>query len=232
MAIVMTEPTNESKPADCRPWAFLFALEREARPFTQRVANTGDRTIIRVTGIGAHRAAIVTARVIDEFSPAAVIACGFAGALRPTLKVGDLVAAREVVDGLDRVWPCSAITGSQRVLTAKRIIGEPADKADMFAKFDADAVDMESAAIAKVCCERGIAFGCVRVISDTAATRLSPRIMCLLSSGDVSWLGAALALVKSPLLFLEMTRLARDTKFAADRLAEALATQSAGKSSR
>ncbi|MBN9118221.1 MAG: hypothetical protein J0I06_03515 [Planctomycetes bacterium] len=85
-----------------------------------------------------------------------------------------------------------------------------------------DAVDMESAAVAEVCAERGVRFLAVRAVSDTVDTALSPELVRLLSGGNVSVRKACGALLRKPALLGEFLRLARDTKLAARCLAGAL----------
>ncbi|WP_439631359.1 phosphorylase family protein [Gemmata sp.] len=129
-----------------------------------------------------------------------MIAAGFCGALVPALRVGDVVT-------------------SPRIFTADRIVGTPAEKRLLAAQHDADAVDMESAAIAEACSARGVAFRAVRAVSDAADTALSPELVRLLSGGNVSPWKAMRALVRKPALLGEFLRLARDTNLASRTLA-------------
>ena len=62
------------------------------------------------------------------------------------------------------------------------------DKRRLGTLHQAGAVDMEAATVARWCHRAQIPFGCVRAISDEAATELSPRLESLLSGEKVSWL--------------------------------------------
>jgi adenosylhomocysteine nucleosidase len=84
------------------------------------------------------------------------------------------------------------------------------------------AVDMESAVFAARCTQAGIPFGCVRAISDEAATTLSPALTSMLSGGRVSPWRVGLNLARRPWMLPELLRLARDTRLAAECLAETL----------
>ena len=65
---------------------------------------------IHVTGIGRKRARATLAKILSESnSPSIIIAAGFCGALQPSLKVGDVVIASEVIDEAGHVWP---VTGN------------------------------------------------------------------------------------------------------------------------
>jgi adenosylhomocysteine nucleosidase len=132
-----------------------------------------------------------------------VIAAGFCGALVPVLRVGDVVT-------------------SPRILTVDHLVSDPAEKRRLAERHGADAVDMESAAVAEVCAAKGVPFLAVRAVSDTVDTALSPELVRLLSGGRVSVWKALRTIMRRPRLLGEFRRLARDTKLAARNLAEAL----------
>jgi adenosylhomocysteine nucleosidase len=180
----------------------LFALEREAAPF-RWLAQGLPHVRVLVTGVGRSRARAAAERLLREtHPPALVIAAGFCGALAPHLKVGDVV--------------------TERLLTVDHLVSDPAEKRRLAEEHDADAVDMESSAIAGVCAARGIEFRSVRAVSDTADTSISLELVQLLSGGNVSIWRAMKALARKPALFGEFRRLARDTRLAARNLADAL----------
>jgi adenosylhomocysteine nucleosidase len=109
-----------------------------------------------------------------------------------------------------------------RLLTAARIIGTPDLKRAAAIPFRASVVDMETAAIARICNEHAIPCAAVRVISDSVDTTLSPELINLLSGGDVSIRRTLAAVLRQPSLLAEFRRLARDTRIAAERLADYL----------
>ena len=166
--------------------AVLFALEREAAPF-RRAARGLKGVTIAVSGVGRTRAREAAERLMQE-QPALVIAAGFCGALKPSLRIGDVVT-------------------SPHILTVDHLVGDPAEKCRL-GEFH-DAVDMESAAVAEVCAGQGVRFLAVRAVSDTVDTALSPELVRLLSGGNVSVLKACAALVRKPSLLGEFLRLAR-----------------------
>src|SRR5438094_5129989 len=100
----------ESKPTRGVGWAFLFALRRESAPFARGLrlvhrypdapcaaarveTRRGGGAVILETGIGADRAAAASRWALSHVAPRLVVACGFAGALAPTLHVGDVLLA-------------------------------------------------------------------------------------------------------------------------------------------
>lgn len=216
----------------------MFALEREAKPFRRRCRSA----VIEIIGVGTCTATVGATKAIQRHRPTSVVSVGFAGALKDGLHVGDVVVAAEIVcepgllqprDPSDRVacrWQLDADrlrsgfakTSAARVLTTNTLAATVADKRRLAERFNADVVDMESAAVASVCAKLRLPLTCVRAVSDAVDTPLSLRLASLIAGGRVSIFRMLLAILRQPSLLPEMCRLARDTRFAAERLAEAL----------
>jgi adenosylhomocysteine nucleosidase len=164
------------------------------------------------------------------YRPQRLIFAGFAGALTEPLQVGDIVVADEVIDRHGRsfrtTWPGDAADTSAwhrgKLLTVDELTATPEDRRRLAEEHQAIAVEMESAVFASRCTQAGIPFGCVRAISDEAATTLSPALMTMLSGGSVSPWRALLALGRRPWMLPELLRLARDTRKASEQLGNAL----------
>jgi nucleoside phosphorylase len=167
------------------------------------------------------------------YEPRLVLSAGFAGALAEERQVGDVVLATELADEHGKTWrttwPGDLPKGEWRpplhrgrVLTVDRLAGEPEAKRTLGRTFEATAVDMESAIVADACSRHGMPFGCVRVISEDVHTRLSPRLVSLLSGSQVSPLRVAGALVRSPGMTRDLMRLRKQTRLAAAQLGKAL----------
>jgi nucleoside phosphorylase len=165
------------------------------------------------------------------FQPHLVISAGFCGALQHGYAVGDVVIATDVVDFAGQRWQTSwperpldgldELPRHGRILSSPRIIATSADKRMLGHRYDAVAVDMETATIARRCAERGVPFGSVRAVSDDVDTTLSAKLLSTLSGGKPpSHLG--ILLIRHPAFALEIWRLARNTRIAAQRLAAAL----------
>jgi adenosylhomocysteine nucleosidase len=201
----------------------LFALRRE-RMFFQ---NQSDFQVLE-TGVGRDAVQATLDRLFDhDVVPPFVVYAGFAGGLDPALRIGDVLLADTILDESGRSWPAtwpSDSTGIRRgrLLTTERLLGSVADKQRLREIHQAEAVDMEAAFVAARCAERHVPFGCVRAISDTADTPLSPALVGLLSGGVLSPWRASLAAARHPALLGEFWRLARDTRWAAHQLASAL----------
>jgi adenosylhomocysteine nucleosidase len=211
----MASPERAGRDARRFTIAFVFALGAECAPWRARhvqheadagsVASVSQRTLVRETeiesarvrsatvGVGAPRLDEMASLIFDDVD--AVAAVGLAGALRPTLKPGDIVVARatrvvtssEARDGARSSSPKgqdlagAAISADERILAAAsragaivveslltldRIAGTAAEKRALAS--EGDAVDMESFAVVRESNARGIPAAAIRVVGDRA----------------------------------------------------------------
>jgi adenosylhomocysteine nucleosidase len=123
----------------------LFAVEQELRPMRRRRASLGDRDVwLAATGMGARNAAAAAAAMLDDDPrPDLVIIAGVAGALDPTLQVGDVVVADSLITDADLLIPplVPAIRNPQSairnpytgpLLSLDRVLITPEEKAAAF----------------------------------------------------------------------------------------------------
>ena len=147
----------------------FFALPEEARPFRKLAAAvTGQgRAKVVVTGMGARNAERVARATVAAGRPALVLTCGYAGGLNPALPPLTLVFSN---DAPERVATALEKLGVRagRFHCASRVAITAVEKRVLFAETGADAVEMESGVIRKICAELGIACVTLRVISDAA----------------------------------------------------------------
>src|SRR5439155_8610295 len=133
---------------------------------------------------------------------------GFSGALQERFQVGDVILGTDVanVEGQcwPATWPAELPRGEWRpplhrgrLLSVAALLASPAQKQALGREHQAAAVDMETAVVARMCRQRDVPFGCVRVILDDLQTPLSPRLVELLSGERVSLLRAMSALWSS-----------------------------------
>jgi adenosylhomocysteine nucleosidase len=204
-----------------------------AAPCSAFVGDFGGQPILLLeTGIGRSAVDAALAWIwATSISPRFILFAGFGGALDDTLHVGDVLLADEVVDEAGGRWPARwpgpaawAVPWLRRgrLLTTCHLVTSPEKKRRIGGQHHAHAVDMEAAHVAVHCAERNIPFGCVRAISDTVNTPLSPSLVALLSGGRVSLPRLVFALIRKPMLMPELMRLGRDTRSAARQLAAAL----------
>lgn len=244
----MSDQETEEKPdRSTADVAVVHALALEAAPFVRRcdrvrkylapslVFRGGMLKEVRLgfvqCGMGPERAQRGTRAMIEGHGPKWIIAAGFAGALKPELRVGDIVVAESVVHPLGRKFTidlkmkadpkCGLYVG--RLLSVDEPVRTAAQKQSLGAQHDALAVDMESLAVAEVCREMKIRFLAVRTISDDVNSDLPNDLAGLVDSqGQVSW-GAALGTAwRRPASIKEMWRMREQVSHAAERLAQFL----------
>jgi adenosylhomocysteine nucleosidase len=202
-----------------------FALKEEAAPFRKLAYPLhGQKLFIRIVGIGRTNAEKSMRKFLSKNSPELVFTCGFAGGLNPDLKLGEVVFELSTANSqlAKRLIAAGAKPGT--FFCADHIATTVADKAKLRYGTQADAVEMESAAIHAVCAERGIPCATVRVISDTAGEDL-PLDFNALSKQDksLSFGKLLLAIAMSPGKISALMGLHKKTRFAAKQLAGVLA---------
>jgi len=214
---------------DMSSLAIVAALEREVRPLVRnwrcsdrehdgrrfRFFENGEVVLV-CGGIGAAAARRATEAVIVGFGPKVVYSAGFAGALDPKLKVGDLVTPQRVINASDA---SSTIVGSgSGVLVSFGSVASPEQKAKLLESFGADAVDMEAAAVARAAEARGVAFGVVKAISDEVEFKFPVSERFVDAEGRFSEGQFALFAFLRPWLWLQVIRLAKNSNLASRAL--------------
>lgn len=156
----------------------------------------GDNTVVmHQCGIGKVNAAIGASEMISSFAPDAVVSTGVAGGASLSLSVGDVVVSSqtcyhdvycgsEVAYGQVLGMPARfdgdaallakavALDCGTRIVSGLTVTGDWfVDSREKMAAIighfpEAMAVDMESAAIAQACFQRGVPFISFRIISD------------------------------------------------------------------
>lgn len=211
--------SEESSP---QPVAFLvcFAVREEAafswlrRPGSERL----------ITGMGRRNASMRFGEVLKRVIPERVLTCGFAGALSPKLKIGDVLFDEDYDAGLGKaLLAAGAIPGKFHCST--RVAVTVAEKAELFQTTGADAVEMESSVIRSLCRQRGIPSATVRVISDAANEDLPLDFNALMTSEQkISIPKLMTKLLASPRAIPRLMELQRNTRTAARRLGDVLNT--------
>jgi nucleoside phosphorylase len=139
----------------------------------------GRRFILTAHGAGpklAERATEVAIRAVSGAKQSssqleAVVSTGYCGGLDPTLKIGDIVVATQVLDSATQeLFPCGELDHPLRgtVLSQDRIAINIEEKAQLFRQTGACAIEMESAGVALRAKRAGLPFYCIKVVSDTA----------------------------------------------------------------
>lgn len=157
--------------------AIVAALEREVHALVKRWRGVereyegrrfrffkGGETVLVCGGIGAEAARRATEAVIALYQPELVRSVGFAGALDPGLKVGEIFSPSRVIDAKDG---SSIETGTGfGILVSAAAVAGAQQKEKLKEVYGAHAVDMEAAAVARGAQARGVRFMAVKAISD------------------------------------------------------------------
>jgi adenosylhomocysteine nucleosidase len=203
-----------------------FAMAEEAGAFKK---SCGETVPVFFTGIGRANAERTTTAFLATRTPQLLLTCGFAGALVPELKIGDVVfeiPSEGSNDAYATVRAKLMAGGAKpaRIACVDRIATTAKEKNALREETGAEAAEMESAAVQAICRERGIRCVTVRVISDTATEDLPLDFNKFLKedkSVDMSKLMMAVA--KAPWKMGALMQLQQNTKMAAEKLAEVLA---------
>jgi adenosylhomocysteine nucleosidase len=220
--------------------AIVAAMEREVRPLIRNwkvrtIEHSGRRyrlfesvlengsTFLICGGIGADAARRATEAIICEVKPRRVISVGFAGALDSALKVGDVLEPRTVINAADGAR--TEIPWGEGILVTSATIAEEDEKARLAKSYNAIAVDMEAAAVARGAAARGVEFAAVKAISDGADFSMPAKMERFVAT-DGTFRSAKFAghVVLRPWLWASTIALARNSAKASRPLCDALAS--------
>jgi adenosylhomocysteine nucleosidase len=156
----------------CATWT----EERAARRLGARTA---------LVGVGARR----------PLPEGPVVSFGLAGGLHDGLECGEVLDATRVVDADGGVlWEGRPLGASgartATILASDVIVDDPDERRRLHERTGADAIDMESGALART----GRLAGCLRAVSDTPSRPLGPLTEVLDANGKLSPGGIARAL--------------------------------------
>jgi hopanoid-associated phosphorylase len=167
----------------------VTGLESEAKIVRKRL------TLNVVCSGGDPARAAWLAQTLIANGATSLMSIGIAGGLNPDLKPGTLIVADEVVTDYGRypaVSTCARSIKAQvgRIYAGLDIVADTAKKSDLFARTGAQAVDMESGAVARVAYETSIPFIGIRAIADPAWHGLPSAALLKLTTDGRPRLGA------------------------------------------
>ena len=219
--------------AEFAPWRKLRKFEAiDAGDVTLHRTQIGRASVdFVITGMGHQNSRRAAESAMS--APHTICICtGFAGALKPEFKPGDILVARAVqMLGNRKTLECasglatSAYQDGARLvrmfLTSERVVATAEEKARL-APF-ADAVDMESFAVLSAAQERSLPAVAIRVISDRFDEDMPADIgMTVDEKGRVSVGGVIRHIATHPLSLPALVRLGRNSRAAAEALANFL----------
>lgn len=193
------------------------------------VGEIESKTIILLrSGVGPQNAAQRITRLTDEKPPDCVFSIGCAGALSPSLLVGDAVVAETIIDDsangkeyvptpelVEKVGSCLEESGFSchvgTTVTTSEVAGTPEQKNNLAAKYGALAVDMETAQVAEWAASWDIPIVAVRTVSDTSKDSIPPELGGIVGpKGKLVISKAVRVFAGRPKLFREAMRLKRN----------------------
>jgi adenosylhomocysteine nucleosidase len=223
-------------------------IQRVSRGPTWRTAlgTLGNRqTLLVQTGMGRSRSEAAIRSILSAYDADALISFGFAGALTEELKPGDLVLASEVYairaydedEAHAEAIPVdlSLLTQAEEILKRAGIactrggfvtelvpVTAPEEKRTLHQRYDAVAVDMESAWMAQISAQESAPFLALRAISDTMDEEILPFDQFMTSEGGWKKRRAVTFFLRHPSRVSVLLRLAAHTRWARRSLSEAL----------
>lgn len=210
-------------------YAIIVAMEREIAALVkgwdvylgnrQKFFERKDAIVV-CGGLGAAAAQDATEAVIARRSPQIIVSAGYAGALTNSLAPGDIVVPAEVVDA-NTFERFTALKGSGVLVSGSSVAGTAA-KRDFAARYKADAVDMEAAAVARTARTLGRDFLAVKAISDELDFEMPSMDRFISSTGEFQSTRFALHTALHPSLWPAVRKLARNSHRASLRLCAAL----------
>jgi adenosylhomocysteine nucleosidase len=222
------------------PIAFVCAMPMELRPLTRciglrpmelgggraRAGNLGGRDVVAmVTGMGTRLAAAGMERLLGAVTPERVVVVGITGAVDDDTPIGTVVLPERVVDAATGREHHHALLGpgtTSGVMWTTDVI-TPANELPALRARGVISLDMETAAIAWACEQRGVPWTVFRAISDRATDGSVDDEVFHLSRQDGRPDPAAVAryLVRHPARLPGLVRMGQGAKLATERAADA-----------
>jgi adenosylhomocysteine nucleosidase len=147
--------------------------------------------VVATGGIGAQCAEISARALVEKYRPELLVSVGLAGALTTEFKIAGVVLPERVIDaGTGFEYSCETLSEAvpHPVLVTAPDIADPAAKSALVQKFHASIVDMEAAGVARVAREKGIAFRCIKAISDERGFCMPP-VSRFIKNGEFQTVG-------------------------------------------
>lgn len=213
--------------------AIVAALEREVAPLIRkwrvnekeysgrrfRFFESGD-TVLVCGGIGVEPARRATEAVIVRYGPSTVYSVGYAGALDPGLRVGDVLMPERVMNAND--GSCVLIPEGKGILVSYAHVATREQKAKLRQAFGGQAVDMEASAVARAAEARAVTFAAVKVISDDVDFEIPTTEQFVDERGHFREMSFALFVALRPWLWPRMIRLMNNSRRATRALCQEL----------
>ena len=208
----------------------IAALPREVAPLVKgwkceklpgnRTVYLRDNAVVACAGMGPAQVALAVSAARTLLPITELISVGLAGACDPALKIGDLVRPGVVIDR--NTGERFLDEQHESVLVSTDAILSVAEKERLRVAYDAAAVDMEAATVARLARAHRLGFRAVKVISDTADFNMSDLAGFATEEGQFREGAFALHAAVRPWMWGRLIGLAKNSSRAVKALNEAL----------
>jgi adenosylhomocysteine nucleosidase len=216
------------------PVAIIAALPREVAPLVKGWKEErlpGNRTIylrkdavVACAGMGPSQAALAVSAARALLPVTKLISTGLAGACDPALPVGAIVQPSVIVDRNtgERFLDQEVGGPFEQLLISTTAIISVAEKQKLRLAYDAAAVDMEAATVARLARAHGLRFSAIKAISDAADFDMSGLSGFATEDGQFRERAFAMHAAMRPWMWQRITALAKNSAKAVNALNEAL----------
>ena len=219
--------------ADSAKIAIVAALEREVRSLIKgwrRVEREFEgrrftffergQAVLVCGGIGANAARRATESAIALYQPDLMLSAGFAGALDPALKVGEIFSPRRIIDAKD--GSSVEMPTGYGVMVSTDVVAGAEQKLKLSESYGAQAVDMEAASVARGAQARGVRFMAIKSISDEKDFAMPPMELFVDGNGQFRTLRFLAFASVRPQLWVRVLQLANNSAKASRALSAEL----------
>lgn len=213
--------------------AIIAALEREIGPLLKGWLPTeqshsdkrfrffeAENCALVCGGIGPVAARRAAEAIVALYQPRLLVSVGFAGALEPSLRVGDVLELRQVIDASDGSRSDTGY-GDGTLVSFASVAGED-QKRKLAKSYKAGVVDMEAAAVAKSAQAHGLEFRAIKVVSDELGFPMPLMEEFITSDGRFRSRGFAAHVAIRPWMWGTAIQLGRNSAKAAEALSQHL----------
>jgi adenosylhomocysteine nucleosidase len=189
---------------------FVVGLSAEARLLRRYGARVG------IGGGFPAGAARVAEKLVGEGANA-LVSFGLAGGLNPALLPGAVLVPQSVIDG-GEIYPCDPAliewlggANAKCMMSAKWVAETGSEKAALFKATQAEAIDLESGAVARIAAGAKIPFAVLRAVADPAQRNLPPAALIALNgAGEIGFLSVLASVFKKPMQIPALIALGQD----------------------
>lgn len=147
-----------------------------------------DRKVLSGAGYGKYKSKFEVQRYIND-KPDCIVSFGFAGSTSKKIKCSDIIIPEKIFSKNGYTETVSEVYReffekklgksnfkNSNLYSSDQIVDTIQKKRSILKKFDASAVDMESASIQKIANKNKVPFVCIRVILDSQSTNIPKEL--------------------------------------------------------